>query len=209
MTPKGNAKMEIVKKWYVYQLIDPRTMLPFYIGKGSGKRIDAHEKEAARGVCSRKCKLINELLSSNLNVIKEKIAFFRDEADAYAFEKQEIERIGLDNLTNIIPGGKWSYSQVRSYVNNKRREDTFTPDRCVEAIVLAKDMFAEWLRNYGKKAEVIVSGACVFDSFRKKAFEFFYNGYADKVFSMAVSKQENKEKLAALFLPYNIRLVFD
>lgn len=201
--------METAKKWYVYHLIDPRTMLPFYIGKGSGNRIDSHEKEASKGVCSRKCNLINELRKNNLNVIKEKISFFDEEADAYAFEKQEIECIGLENLTNVMPGGKWSYSYVRRYVSNKKKKETFTPERCFEAIVLAKDMFAEWLRNHGKKAEVIVSGSCVFDSFRKKSFEFFYNGYAGKVFSMAVSKQENKEKLVALFMPYNIRLAFD
>lgn len=201
--------METTKKWYVYHLIDPRTMLPFYVGKGSGNRIDAHEKEASKGVCSRKCKLINELRENNLNVIKEKIAFFTYEADAYDFERQEIERIGLKNLTNVIPGGKWSYSQVRRYLRNKKYVDMFTPDRCFEAIVMAKNIFAEWLRNNGKKAEVIVSGSCVFDSFRKNMFEFFYNSYAEKVFSMAISKQENKDKLSALFLPYNIRLVFD
>jgi hypothetical protein len=60
-------------KWYVYELIDPRTNRPFYVGKGSGNRIDHHEKEADKGVCSKKCNLIRELRRNNLIVLKKSL----------------------------------------------------------------------------------------------------------------------------------------
>jgi hypothetical protein len=49
---------------YTYSLIDPRDKSVFYIGKGKGARIDAHEKEAIKGVCSNKCNKIREILDS-------------------------------------------------------------------------------------------------------------------------------------------------
>lgn len=38
----GKAGMH-KKQYYVYQLIDPRDNKPFYIGKGKGSRMFAHE----------------------------------------------------------------------------------------------------------------------------------------------------------------------
>ncbi len=29
-------------RWYVYELVDPRDQAVFYVGKGAGKRVDAH-----------------------------------------------------------------------------------------------------------------------------------------------------------------------
>lgn len=34
---------------YVYALVDPRDNAVFYIGKGKGRRMYEHEREAARG----------------------------------------------------------------------------------------------------------------------------------------------------------------
>jgi hypothetical protein len=36
-------------KYYVYSLIDPRTNVPFYIGKGIGARLYRHEKNVING----------------------------------------------------------------------------------------------------------------------------------------------------------------
>lgn len=91
-------------KYYVYQLIDPRDSLPFYIGKGTGNRINQHEKEAKANIDSKKCEVIREIESLGLSVIKEKIKFFDDEEKAYLYEKSLIDSIGLNNLTNISGG---------------------------------------------------------------------------------------------------------
>lgn len=91
--------------YYVYELFDPETDLVFYVGKGTGNRIDAHELEAKAGRVSRKCQTIRDIHSKELKVGKRRVRSFADEQDAYDFEAAHIESIGLDNLTNVIPGG--------------------------------------------------------------------------------------------------------
>lgn len=97
------------KIFYVYQLIDPRTMKPFYIGKGKDNRIDDHEKDAARGIIHPKCSKIREIQKSGMVVIKEKIKHFSDEDQAFEYEKQLIAKIGMDQLTNLTAGGRANY----------------------------------------------------------------------------------------------------
>lgn len=93
--------------YYVYELRDPRSGAVFYIGKGKGNRIHAHEKEAERGVESPKCNVIRDIWAAGLQVEKNVIARFVDEVEAYAAEKAIIDDIGLHNLANIAPGGIW------------------------------------------------------------------------------------------------------
>jgi len=96
-------------KWYVYKLIDPVTRQVFYVGKGAGNRIDKHESEAAKGVCSHKCNKINSIKQSGFEIIKEKVATFWCEQSAYDFETDLIEEIGLGNLTNVMRGGQVAF----------------------------------------------------------------------------------------------------
>lgn len=91
--------------YYVYELIDPRCGNVFYVGKGIRKRIDAHELEARAGRQSRKCDRIREIEACGLSVVKRKVELFLDEKDAYNFEAARIREIGLENLTNMTPGG--------------------------------------------------------------------------------------------------------
>lgn len=91
--------------WYVYHLIDPRDGLPFYVGKGCRGRILSHEQEAKKGRISPKCDRIRQIWALNLSVEKKKIKHFSCEQSAYDFERDEISRIGLSSLTNLIPGG--------------------------------------------------------------------------------------------------------
>jgi hypothetical protein len=198
--------METAKfKWYVYELIDPRIDKPFYVGKGTGSRIDHHEKEAAKGVCSRKCNLIRELHKNNLVVGKKKIAFFNDEEEAYAFEESHIASIGLKNLTNVMPGGG---SLRLKFSIRRRMKDRFTPDNCMKAIEIAKDWFANWLRNMDKQATVEFRHDTNLARFQKKMLEFFYNSYARRVFAKAAEDQSNHQRLTEIFRPYKITLQF-
>jgi hypothetical protein len=55
-------------RWYVYHLVDPRTGEAFYVGKGTGSRVRAHEVEAHQGVRSAKCNRIRDIWRSGLPV---------------------------------------------------------------------------------------------------------------------------------------------
>lgn len=56
-------------EFYVYELRDPRNGLPFYVGKGKGDRINAHEREARKGVSSPKCERIKEIWAAGLQAV--------------------------------------------------------------------------------------------------------------------------------------------
>jgi LEM3-like protein len=91
--------------YYVYELIDPRTEAVFYVGKGKGSRIHAHELEARKGRVSRKCDAIRDIEAGGFSVTKRTVQTFANEQDAYDFEAGLITRYGLANLTNVNPGG--------------------------------------------------------------------------------------------------------
>lgn len=115
--------------YYIYHLIDPRSGATFYVGKGKGSRVSAHEAEAKRGVESDKCNLIREIWRHGLQVERVITKRFKDEARAYAAEAEEIRRIGLDNLTNQCRGGggsissqpapfRWTYANIKPSVRS-------------------------------------------------------------------------------------------
>jgi hypothetical protein len=93
-------------RFFVYDLIDPRDGRTFYVGKGVRDRPQHHTAQARKGHKSDKCDLIREILASGRSVRVEIVARFADEDEAFAFEAERIASIGLDNLTNVLPGGR-------------------------------------------------------------------------------------------------------
>lgn len=122
-----------IANWYVYELCCPITGKPFYVGKGKGKRIDAHEKETKLGVCSKKCNKIRSINKNGFEIIKEKVALFWDEQAAYDYETDLIEEIGLKNLTNIMPGGQKAWKRRVREVNSRKPSPPLmtTLEQCV------------------------------------------------------------------------------
>lgn len=92
-------------KFYVYVLIRSNGSI-FYVGKGQGNRINAHEAEAHRGIQSHKCNIIRQEWENGQEIIKQKVAFFDDEEDAYELEILLIEFFGRENLANLCEGGE-------------------------------------------------------------------------------------------------------
>lgn len=101
-----DALLQRRARWYVYELIDPRSGAAFYVGKGTKDRIAAHERAAADGKeCSEKVQRIKEIWAANLKVVRRHVAWFWNEQEAYDFEAARIDDYGLDALTNQTPGG--------------------------------------------------------------------------------------------------------
>lgn len=83
----------------------------FYVGKGKGNRVFAHEKEANRILrsgrmmeLSHKDKVIWRLWQAGMEVAHEIIAYELTEDEAYELESARIREIGLENLTNATYG---------------------------------------------------------------------------------------------------------
>lgn len=91
-------------KFYVYEIVDPGTDKPFYIGKGRANRAFYHVKQALKGDPSVKAHRIREILEQGkspiLNIVKDGLT----EAEAYQLESRLIAEHGLENLTNVQGG---------------------------------------------------------------------------------------------------------
>ena len=94
---------------YVYTLTDPRNGMPFYVGKGHGKRCEFHLDEA-KYYTKRKSKKLNKirkLMSLGMQPIITKVEENVSDAQAIDFEClliAEMRDIGIP-LTNMTDGG--------------------------------------------------------------------------------------------------------
>lgn len=98
--------------FYVYALLDPRTNQIFYIGKGTGNRVFAHEKELLNTSEDKlKLKIISEIKAEGLQVKKIIVNSNLTESEAFAAEASLINifrYISNIQLTNIVAGHHFS-----------------------------------------------------------------------------------------------------
>lgn len=94
--------------YYVYGLIDPRTNLPFYIGKGKDKRYESHFKETHTTTENiHKYNKIKFFLENGYDVPVVKYYDSLSEEEAFTLEEELIRKYGRANidengiLTNI------------------------------------------------------------------------------------------------------------
>ena len=88
--------------YYVYQLVDPRNGLPFYVGKGTGNRAYQHTKFKDGNQNPYKERKIKNILKAGLEPMVEFLhQDIVNEAEAYDLEKEVIQHIGISKLTNI------------------------------------------------------------------------------------------------------------
>ena len=111
-------------RYYVYQLVDPLTELPFYVGKGCGDRMYKHEKDVLRGTVPNKTnfdlsKRIKEIHSRGSNVIHEKLCDETQELTSLALEAAFIDHYGIDNLCNYTRG--WFGDSYRNDETRRRQ----------------------------------------------------------------------------------------
>lgn len=111
-----------MKTWYVYLLCYPDTGFPFYVGKGTGERINMHEHSAKyrREPNEQKKHIINGILADGKEVLKKKIAEFTNEQDAYLYEWAMVN-LYHETVVNMRPGGK-KPQPARTKISNKAQE---------------------------------------------------------------------------------------
>jgi len=120
--------------FYVYQLIDPRNNLPFYIGKGNGKRMYHHVRLALKEKISNGNKYlfnkIKKIISLGFSIEYHKVIENVSEQEALVKEIELIKKYGMypvGCLCNLTIGGegvvgyKWSSEQKDRMKNSMIR----------------------------------------------------------------------------------------
>jgi hypothetical protein len=92
-----------MNNYYVYQLIDPRTGIPFYVGKGTKQRAWSHLTFNSGCYNPHKDRIIKKIQSLGLEVIVDIVESNLTTEVAEQNEELLIEKIGLDKLSNICP----------------------------------------------------------------------------------------------------------
>ena len=192
-------------KWYVYELSDPRDNKVFYVGKGTGSRIDHHERETLKGVCSKKCNKIRSLLNAGFNIHKTKVATFWDERAAYDYETEVISRYGLENLTNILPGGQGALER-RVKAMKARKEPT-----ALDLFMRNPRIFAEWARwtHFGKykvKAERVEGNKI--QNLVCSVYEVGMNSFVGDLFKKLADDEKARPIVTAELAKFNISVEF-
>lgn len=184
-------------KWYVYELFDPESGDVFYVGKGSGKRIDAHEIEAASGVDTHKCRKIRSILSNHGKIGKRKVALFCDEKQSYIHEANRIAEYGLSNLTN--------YVLCTTLVTTKPVAKKSASEKAYELIKMFGEKFASWISSTN-------AGQCKLKFSESNNFaavhEMFYNEFCPKIFNSAFSDDEYRGKTIELMRKYKLEIKY-
>ena len=128
---------------YVYALIDPRDGAVFYIGKGTGRRMHAHQADVKRGriVNASKSDRIQCILAAGLSVRTEVLSQHATEAQAYAAERRAIA--AHQALTNANAGGGGSYCGAVG-TGDGRRESPAAAMRKATALLDRLVPYMDW-----------------------------------------------------------------
>lgn len=109
--------------YYVYELIDPRVNLPFYVGKGKDNRVYFHlsEQSRAKSDNERKFNKIQKIRKEGYEPEIKIVEYFENENDAYDYEEKLIEKYGRKGydkdgiLTNICESSRPPKLKGRTY----------------------------------------------------------------------------------------------
>ena len=109
--------------YYVYELIDPRVNLPFYVGKGKGNRVYFHLSEQSRAKSDnfKKFDKIKKIRKEGYEPEVKIVKYFEEENDAYDYEEELIKKYGKKDideggiLTNICESSRPPKLNGRTY----------------------------------------------------------------------------------------------
>lgn len=94
--------------FYVYALARPvkKDWRIFYIGKGSKRRMFAHEGEAKQGCACHKCRTIRKVWREGGEIQRYILLTTEDEQESFAYEREMIALHRRENLCNQTDGGE-------------------------------------------------------------------------------------------------------
>lgn len=107
--------------FYVYTLHDQEGTI-FYVGKGCGPRMYAHENNARLGKSSPVCDHIRSIWRTQGWIVKNKVFITADANKAYLRESEIIRFLGIKTLCNRIPGGFGGTEGNRNAVGIRTKE---------------------------------------------------------------------------------------
>lgn len=115
-----------MSKFYVYEIIDPKTNLPFYVGKGSGKRYLHHiadsKREKPYDTNMHKINKIRKILNEGLEPVINIIFRTEDEMEALNYESELIKKYGrIVDDTGILTNLRDSDSNLSGYTYKSKR----------------------------------------------------------------------------------------
>lgn len=199
-------------RWYVYELIDPRSNTVFYVGKGQKGRVNQHEEDARKGVISHKCNKIRAIWNDGHQICKRKIALFWDEIAAYECEADRINEIGLHNLTNVMPGlvpvMDWAERRCKA---GDAKTKPITIEECMAIIRNYTGWVSAWLRRpaSANKLTITAIGTGAFSAINKIATEGLVNFVIPMAWEKVANDSSTYEELARLLQPWNISLILE
>ena len=114
----SNTVSSVSNKPYVYKLAYENGIV-FYIGKGTGRRINRHEYEASKDDSQQrniyKTRVIRKALLNGETISKTILAYFENDKDAHDYEVALIFFMRpYGHLTNITDGGEGTNGYKRS-----------------------------------------------------------------------------------------------
>lgn len=115
------------QNFYVYLLLDPTTCQPFYVGKGTGRRMYEHYRTRSRLTNPLLKNKLSKLADSGLKPIYERVLINATEDQCFVLERELIAKYGkkVDGsgiLCNLTDGGEGNTASHTTEQRQKRSE---------------------------------------------------------------------------------------
>lgn len=120
-----------MNEFYVYALYDPRTNIPFYVGKGKGRRCYDHNSENDKKPNPKKRELINAIQADGFILTVKFIEKDLEENEAFMVETAWIRNLGrMDEnagpLFNLTNGGEGTSGYKHSEKTKQKMRERMT-----------------------------------------------------------------------------------
>lgn len=131
---RSNMTSQQTGRFYVYTLAEPDGRI-FYVGKGSGPRVNAHASEARKGeCCCLKCVTIRNVWDRGGDIVIDFPFRTNSQREACRYERDLINEIGVENLCNRqgSPSKAWTEGLVQTLRQKYRSEQIAKSERALE-----------------------------------------------------------------------------